>query len=326
MDSSKLRILVTGGNGFVGRKLVAKLASLPDQPEIIVGAFNKITSAQPAHVRNVKLDVTHLEQIRSVIRAEEPSHVVHLAAVSGTIIAQRNVELAWKVNAEGAFNVALAVFEGGARTRLLHCSTAEVYGKSFQKSEPVDETAPVEPINVYGASKAASDLMIGELCNLGLRAVRLRPFNHTGAGQTTDFVVPAFATQIARIERGLQEPIIRVGDLTTRRDFMDVDDVVSAYVAVIRRFDKLPPRCVLNLASGRAIAIKAILDMLLSYSNVNIEIRLDPARVRTNDTPVAVGNAQLACRLLGWAPGADFRDTLRSVLDHCRTRFDHEAP
>src|SRR5882724_1999107 len=302
MAPQELRILVTGGNGFVGRYLVAKLACLPEAPEIIVGTFHNGTSVQRASVRNIELDVTDIGQVRAVISAEQPSHIVHLAALSAPAGAQRNVEMAWKVNAEGAFNIALATLESKVRPRLLHCSTAEVYGKTFQRGEPLDETAPIEPANIYAASKAASDLMIGQLCSLGLRAVRLRPFNHTGAGQSEDFVVPAFCAQIARIERGLQEPTIRVGDLTARRDFLDVHDVVDAYIAVVRRFDELPCCCVLNLASGQTVAIKAILDTLLSYSDARIEVETDAARLRASDTPVAVGNAELAQRLLDWTP------------------------
>jgi GDP-4-dehydro-6-deoxy-D-mannose reductase len=325
MAPRELRILVTGGNGFVGRHLVAKLACLPEAPEIIVGTFHNGLSAQPARVRNIEFDVTDMAQVRAVIAAEQPSHIVHLAALSAPAGAQRNIEMAWKVNAEGSFNVALAALEAGSQPRLLHCSTSEIYGKSFQRGEPLDETAAVEPANVYGASKAAADLMIGQLCSLGLRAVRVRPFNHTGAGQSEDFVVPAFGAQIARIERGLQEPVIHVGDLTARRDFLDVNDVVDAYVAVIRRFDELPPCCVLNLASGRAVAIKTILDTLLSYSEESIKVELDAARLRASDIPVAVGNAELARRLLDWTPAVEFSRTLRSVLDDCRGRLNQQA-
>jgi GDP-4-dehydro-6-deoxy-D-mannose reductase len=319
MTISKLRILVTGGNGFVGRRLVAKLATLPEAPDVIVGTLHR-NSGSPSSpgVRHVEFDVTSIKQVRSVIAAEQPTHIIHLAAVAAPAEAQRSPREAWHVNADGAVNVALATLEAAPQSRLLHCSSAEVYGHAFRKGEPVDESAPLEPANVYGAGKAAADLMIGQMCKLGLRALRLRPFNHTGPEQSEDFVVPAFAAQIARIERGFQEPVIRVGDLTPHRDFLDVDDVVEAYVAAITRFDELPPACVLNVASGRGVAIEAILNALLSYSDINIEVRPDPDRVRRSDIPVAIGNAELLHRLLNWAPKIDWDCTLRSVLDFQR--------
>jgi GDP-4-dehydro-6-deoxy-D-mannose reductase len=222
------------------------------------------------------------------------------------------------VNLDGTLNVVLALAEALPDCRLLYCSSAEVYGASFRTGRPLDESAPLDPVNPYGASKAAADLMIGQMTKQGLRAVRVRPFNHTGPGQNIEFVVPAFAAQIAQIERGEQPPVIYVGNLASRRDLLDVGDVVDAYCRIIARFDDLPAGCVMNLASGHAISIADILDKLVSMSPTKIKIVQDPTRMRPSDTPVVVGDAGLARRLLDWEPKMDISSTLAGVLDYYR--------
>jgi GDP-4-dehydro-6-deoxy-D-mannose reductase len=150
----------------------------------------------------------------------------------------------------------------------------------------------------------------------------VRPFSHTGPGQSESFVAPAFAAQIARIERGEQAPRLMVGSLKSRRDFLDVRDVVDFYVRAIRRFDELPNGCAVNVASGRSLAIEEILKILLSLSDKTIEVAVDPARLRgaETNTESVVGDAALARRLLDWQPRFDMRQTLQAVLDECRGR------
>ena len=312
------RILVTGGNGFVGRHLVAALAARERNCDIIVGTIEGHTPSGDDRIRSLTLDITNAGQVRSVIEAVRPTHLVHLAAMAAVSSAQRNIRQTWTVNLDGTLNVVLALAEALPDCRLLYCSSAEVYGASFRSGRPLDEAAPLDPVNPYGASKAAADLMVGQMTKQGLRAVRVRPFNHTGPGQNIDFVVPAFAAQIARIERGEQPPMISVGNLASRRDFLDVDDVVDAYCRIIARFDDLPAGCVMNLASGHAISTGEILDKLVSMSPTKIEIVQDTTRMRPSDTPVVVGDAGLARRMLGWEPKVDFSSTLAGVLDYYR--------
>jgi GDP-4-dehydro-6-deoxy-D-mannose reductase len=308
---------MTGGNGFVGRKLVASLQALPEPKDIIVAAYG---SEKISHdrARVIEMDVTDAERVKAVIAGEKPTHVFHLAAVSAISAAQHDVRKTWAVNFQGTLNVALSVIEMVPDCRLLYCSSAFIYGDSFRAGKPLDESALLEPSNPYGASKAAADLMIGQMAKQGLHAIRLRPFNHTGAGQSGDFVVPSFAAQIVRIERGEEDPIIYVGDLSARRDFLDVRDVIDAYMRAILRFDQLPRGCALNIASGHAISTREVLDFLLAQSSKKIEVRLDRQRMRGNDMPIIVGDASLARRLLNWTPRIDLASTLTSVLDFLR--------
>jgi GDP-4-dehydro-6-deoxy-D-mannose reductase len=311
--------LITGGDGFVGRYLVSALTTaLPADHDIIVGMLSSNSSPANGEMRPVELDVTDAAQVRAVLAAEQPTHVFHLAAIAAVRTAQLQVRQTWSVNFDGALNVALGIAETVPQCRLIYCGSGQIYGGNFRVGRAVDENTALDPIDAYGASKAAADLMVGQMAKQGLRAIRLRPFNHTGPGQREDFAVPAFAAQIARIERGEQEPVIRVGNLTARRDLMDVRDVAEAYVRAILRFDDLEPGCALNIASGQALSMKEILDGLLSLSAKKITVEPDAERMRSADIPVMIGDASLARRVLDWAPRRSISETLAAVLDHYR--------
>lgn len=314
------KVLVTGGGGFVGQWVVEALQrALPADGEILV-ADRAQPNAMVGNVRSMALDVTDADAVGELLRRERPTHILHLAAISAVTDASRDTRGAWAVNFGGTFNIALAVDEFCPETRIVHCSSAEVYGATFNKGVAVDETAMLDPTNAYGAAKAAADIMLGQMARLRLRAIRMRPFNHTGPGQTEKFVVPAFASQIARIERGEQEPVIDVGDIDTKRDFLDVRDVADAYVRALLQFDSLPQGCAINVASGHARTVRSVLELMLAQSPVRIEVRSDPSRVRPNDTPLIVGNADRAKQLLGWEPRWAWEDTILNVLNHWRER------
>jgi GDP-4-dehydro-6-deoxy-D-mannose reductase len=148
----------------------------------------------------------------------------------------------------------------------------------------------------------------------GLRCVRLRPFNHIGPGQPSNFVLPAFARQIARIRAGLGPPVIKVGNLSVQRDFLDVRDVARAYVATLQR--TLEPGTILNVASGRLHSIGELLQRLIDLSGVKIRIEQDPTLMRPNDLPVLLGDASAARDALGWTPVHDCFQTLEALLSY----------
>ncbi len=314
---SRMRVLITGANGFVGRHLVVALAALADKPDIVACTFGERTSGL-LDARKTPLDVTDAERSFAVIKAEQPTHVMHLAGISVISQADRDLRKAWEVIAQGTLNVALAIKGGAPACRLIFCSSAQVYGGSFRSGIPLAEDAPLDPENFYAASKAAADILVGQMAKAGLRAVRLRPFNHTGPGQPPALAVASFASQIAAIERGEQKPVMKVGNLSMQREFLDVRDVVEAYVRAIQRFDSLPNGSVFNIASGKPMALGAILKMLLAMATKKIEIAPDPELMRPNDMPIMVGNAEAARRALDWIPRRTVADTLRSVLDYYR--------
>ena len=302
----------------MGRHLVAALLALSERPEAIIATTVQADNAAPSGVCHAVMDITDAQQVRSVIAQHRPTHLFHLAAISGVPAAERAIRNTWAVNLDGTLNIALSIADEVPECRLLYCSSAFIYGTSFLSGKPVDEGTLLAPFNPYGASKAAADLLIGQMAAQGLRAIRLRPFNHTGVGQSEDFVVPAFAAQIAQIERGEKEPVLQVGDLSARRDFLDVRDVVEAYLRAMLRFDDLPRGCAMNIASGRAVSIKEVLDILLALSGKPVEIRAQRDRMRPIDAPIILGDATLARRLLDWTPRYELKATLASILQAMR--------
>jgi GDP-4-dehydro-6-deoxy-D-mannose reductase len=303
-------ILVTGASGFVGRHLMPALAA----------AFPNAVLATPS------LDIQDPPQVEDAVRAASPDVCIHLAAMSAIAAARQDPDRAWGVNFRGTMNLAWALSWHAPSCQMLFVSSADAYGASFKVGHPLDETAPLAPLNIYGHTKAAADFALGGMATQGLRVVRLRAFNHTGPGQSADFVVAAFARQIARIAAGLQPPVLEVGNLETWRDFLDVRDVCAAYIACIAKRDQLTPGTILNVGSGRARRVGDILTYLADIAGVNISVRVDPSRVRATDIRLACGDPSRAREQLGWAPVVTWEQTLRDVVDDWSARVGTEAP
>jgi len=299
-----MKLLVTGAQGFVGRHFCAAAAA-----------------AWPhAALRTPTLDVTDRDAVFAAMMAETPDVVVHLAAIAANAVAKSDPQRAWSVNLFGTINIADAILAAGGAARLLFVSSSEVYGASFTAGIPLDETALLQPQNLYAATKAAAEMALCALRPAGLRYVVMRPFNHIGPGQAEAFVVPAFAGQIARIEAGLSPPVLSVGNLAPARDFLDVRDVCAAYVAAIQHFEALAPGTILNVASGQGVRIQTLLDQLLAMNASKINVTVDPARLRGTEIDSAVGDASRARALLGWMPTQDLGDTLAQVLAYARKK------
>ena len=298
------RILLTGGSGFVGGHLSHALQQ----------AFPNAT----VHAGGV--DVTDRTALTSVVRDVRPDACIHLAAVSALRQARRDPDQAWQVNLHGTLNLASAILAEAPGCVFLFVSSADAYGASFRAGRPLDESAPLAPMNPYAASKAAADLAVGALAADGLRAVRLRPFNHTGPGQSAEFVVAGIAEQIARIGAGLQPPALRIGALDPQRDFLDVRDVCAAYIACLRHAAALAPGTVINIASGTPRSVRSILDTLLALGGIEATIETDPARLRGSDIPLACGDAARAHSLLHWQPRIAWEQTLRDTLAYWQGR------
>jgi len=292
------RILVTGAGGFVGQHLMPALrAAFPD-----------------AELHTPSADVRDAAAVTAAVAAARPDALVHLAAIAAIPAARLDPNRAWQVNLMGTLNVARAVLDHAPGCTLLFASSADIYGASFRAGAALGEAALPAPLNTYAATKAAADLALGAMAAEGLQVLRVRPFNHTGPGQTRDFVVPAFAEQVARVAAGLQPPVLRVGALDALRDFLDVRDVCAAYALCLARSDMLAPGTVLNVASGRPRRVGDVLIALMAAAGVEAEVVTDAARLRPTDIPVAAGDATLARRLLGWAPAIAWEQTIADVL------------
>ena len=308
-DGGPTRILVTGAGGFVGRHLTEALRRRC--PDWIFDAPEGTTDRPHA------IDVTDSAATDEWVKRAQPDIVVHLAAVAAVTAAVRDPRLAWEVNLGGTLNLVLAMQRFAPSAHLLFISSAEVYGQSLAASAPVDESALLQPLNPYAASKAAADILVRQATADGLSSTIMRPFNHTGPGQSEAFVAPSFAGQIARIEAGLQEPVIRVGNLDDERDFLDVGDVASAYALALDRREELAPASIFNVASGEALRVGEVLERLLSMTPARIQIQIDPDRLRSSRIPRVVGDASRLHKL-GWRPTIGLDDTLAAVLQDRR--------
>jgi GDP-4-dehydro-6-deoxy-D-mannose reductase len=314
------RIVVTGAGGFVGRHLLAALrAAFP--ASILIAATRSQDQSEPMLRlvdETVSLDLVDLGNIGELLSATAPDALVHLAAKASVAESFQNPEENWRVNLLGTVSVAEAVLRHAPKCRFVLASSAEIYGLSFRESHPLTELAPMLPANPYAASKAAIDLAIGEMALRGLDAIRLRAFNHTGAGQLDSFVVSAFARQIAEIEAGQRPPILRVGALDRWRDFLDVEDVCRAYVAALQCPDTTG--AAFNIASGVPRRIGDILEALLDRTTSRPTIEVETTRLRPTDVERVVGDATKARDILGWSPIVSWNQTLDSVLGDWRGR------
>jgi GDP-4-dehydro-6-deoxy-D-mannose reductase len=312
------RILVTGASGFVGGHLRDALRMAFPAAQLSAATRGETVTGWDSAVR---LDLLDPASCRAALAEARPDGVVHLAALASVAESFRDPYLTWRTNLLGTLAIADATREAAPEALFVLASSAEVYGLAFQEGRALAEDAPLRPANPYAASKAAADLAVGEMALRGLRAVRLRPFNHTGAGQAEGFVVSAFARQVARIAAGLQEPVLRVGALDRWRDFLDVADVCAGYVAALRHADTLAPGAVFNLASGTPRHVGQILADLMRLAGIAPRIEEEPSRLRPTDVVRTEGDASAARAALGWQPLVPWESTLRAVLEGWRAQL-----
>ena len=313
-SSPETRVLLTGGQGFVGKRLTTLLAAKHPSWALMVPP-GPVESADDAQT----LDVTNQDSVRAAVVGFGPDIVVHLAAIAAVTASTEAPREAWRVNLDGTLNIVSVLQEHAPRAHLLFVSSAEVYGASLRNEGLTDEYALLQPLNPYAASKAAADMLVRQVAATGLSATVMRPFNHTGPGQSEAFVAPSFAGQIARIEAGLQEAVLSVGSLDDERDFLDVDDVVRAYLAALEARARLDPGEVFNVASGRSVRIGDMLETLLSKARLPIAVRTDTSRLRQATTPRVVGDASRLRHKLTWRPEILLEDTLSRILEERRS-------
>ncbi len=311
-----VQILITGAGGFVGGALIRHLrASLPHAT--LVGTCLPSQPAPPLEgVRWVSLDLRDPDATHTMLDEVRPDHLYHLA---GQAFVPRSFEAPWETletNIRAQLNLLHACTRLGLAPRIVIAGSAEVYGAA--SVTPITEDAPLLPNSPYSVSKVTQDLLgLQYHLSHGLPVIRARPFNHFGPGQSDLFVAPAFALQIARIEAGLQDPVLKVGDLTARRDFTDVRDVVRAYHLLAERGQAGEAY---NIASGAARTIQSVLDGLLAHAHTPITVEIDPARLRPSKIPILEGDYTRLREATGWQPAIPFEQTLRDLLEDCRQR------
>lgn len=316
------RILITGAGGFVGRHAMAAFTRGLGPGDALAGIGNSLSPASQAQIVLSRINLLDASAITDFVADFRPTHILHLAAASSVQQSIGSAIETWRSNVIGLLNLVKAVVAHAKGTTFFFVSSGEVYGRAFLCGVPVDESMRPWPTNTYSRTKlVGEDLLADTLASADVKLVILRPFNHIGCGQDERFVVPSFAGQVARIEAGLSPPIVEVGDLSAKRDFLDVSDVVAAYVALMEASDELADRSTFNIASGVARPISDILDHLTSKARVSFEVRIAGDRLRPSEIPTASGNASALTATIGWRPIVSWADSITSVLDDARSRI-----
>lgn len=318
-----MRTLIFGVTGFAGRYLAAELGRRGHE---VWGAARSPATRPGVHPMSIaglpllRCDVGEPAEVRDAVAAARPDAVVLLSGLASPPEADRRPAQAFRVHVGGTINVLETVADLVPTGRVLLVTSSEAYGRAGVGGSPLGEAAPLEPTSVYAASKASADLAAAALArSRGLDLVRVRPFNHTGPGQSEAFVCPDFAAQVVEIAEGRRRAILEVGNLDVQRDFSDVRDVVRGYADALERGGAGE---VYNLCSGHPVAIRAILDELCGLAGVRPEIRTASERYRPAEIPAYWGSPAKAQAALGWRTEVPWRRTLADLLSWSR---GHEA-
>jgi GDP-4-dehydro-6-deoxy-D-mannose reductase len=306
--------LVTGAAGFAGSHLLDLLA----QEGGGTVAWHRPGGAPPRELRGTRWEAVDLHErdaVDAAIARARPSIVYHCAGAAHVGRSWESTESTFATNVRGTHHLLQALERAAVTARVLIPSSALVYASA---AEALTENHPLVPASPYGLSKLAQE-MLGGRTNGALAVTIARAFNHFGPRQDPYFVASGFARRIADIELGRWEPMISVGNLDARRDLTDVRDTVRAYRLILERGRPGRPY---NVCSGRAIAIRDLLDLLIARARVPVEVRVDPARYRPNDTPLLLGDPGRLRDELGWTAEIPIERTLDDLLDYWR----HHAP
>jgi GDP-4-dehydro-6-deoxy-D-mannose reductase len=251
--------------------------------------------------------------VHAAIARARPSAVYHCAGAAHVGRAWDSTTPTFAINVRGTHHILQAVERAGGGARVLVPSSALVYGSA---AEALTESHPLLPASPYGLSKLAQEMLAAKTCDT-LPVLIPRPFNHFGPRQDPHFVASGFARRIADIEMGRWAPQISVGNLEARRDLTDVRDTVRAYQMILERGQPGRPY---NICSGRAISIRELLDLLIARARVPLEVNVDPARYRPNDTPLLLGDPARLRDELGWTPRIPIEQTLDDLLEYWRSQ------
>ena len=314
------KVFITGIAGFVGSYLAEFLLSggyevyglirPRSKTDYIESVINKL------HLEDADILDTH--SLYATISRIKPDYIFHLAAQSFVPTSWVSPSVTLETNIVGSANLFEAVRQVGIDPVIQIACSSEEYGLVHPDELPIKETNPLRPLSPYAVSKLAMDYLGYQYFqSYKIRIVRTRGFNHTGPRRGDTFAESNFAKQIAMIEKGKQEPVIRVGNLTASRDYSDVRDMVKGYVAAAEKCD---PGDVYNICSGTTIKIGDLLNILLSFSKTKVTIRPDQSRMRPSDVPVLLGDNTKFVAKTGWKPEIPFKKTMEDLLNYWRAR------
>jgi len=310
-----LKVFISGATGFVGHHLIDFLSS----SEYKIYGTSYPHRPPPSEKNIFFLDIRKEEEVFRIIKKIKPQWIFHFAAVS-------NVGHSWKMRKEtletnlmGTYYFLEAVRKFCPQSRILFISSSDIHGGMPSEGELLKEEDSFHILSPYSFSKVSGELLsrfYSEVEDLDI--VIARPFPHTGPGQSSDFVCSDWACQIARIEKNLSKPVIKVGNLEVKRDFGDVRDVVKAYFLLMKKGKR---GGTYNVCSEKAVSLQKILDILLSYSYLEIAVQTDTAKFRRADIPFLVGSSEKIRKDTSWKPEIPLEKTLRDLLEYWRKKI-----
>ncbi len=307
------KVLITGCSGFLGSHLTGLWQN---QPGVVLSGITEVTDFQSTKLKVYPVDIRDRHKLFEAVKTIQPDLTFHLAAVANVGFSWRHQQMTYEINFIGSSNLLEVLGEISPKSRVVLMSSAELYGDC--KNETCKETQPLgSPKNPYSVSKYAMEL-VGNLYRQARKMdiVTIRSFNFTGPGQDRQFMASDFSSQIAEIEKGKRDPVIRVGNLSAVRDISDVRDI-ARYLTVIAQQGESGG--IYNVCSGSVYSIKEILDMLLSLSTGKIEVIVDEKKLRVADIPILRGDTTLLREKFSLKPGYEIRQTLQDLLTYWRS-------
>ena len=275
-----MKVLISGSSGFVGQHLVDEIKKTTHQ-------FIDLP---------IEIDICEADSVESFIHEHSPDVIFHLAAISAIPECEKNFKKALEVNVLGTENILNSARKLSSPPKIIFISSANVYGIVSDEELPLNETSLVKPNNNYAITKVMAEELVKKYeRDTKTSCVIFRAFNHVGPGQTENFVIPSFIKQVADIKKGTQSPKMRVGNLTAKKDFSDVRDIVKAYVKAIDSGSG-----VYNLGSGNIYSVEEILAKIISYGGEEVQVEIDPERYRENELPVLSTSTKKANQDLDW--------------------------
>ncbi|MCB9436056.1 MAG: GDP-mannose 4,6-dehydratase [Anaerolineales bacterium] len=309
-----MKALITGATGFVGHYLADELSSTYET----IGAYwpEATTNSHQKFAALHKLDIRDEAAVRDLVATVQPDVIFHLAAQTHVPTAFKAPWDTLETNIQGTLNFLQATLDIVPNSRILVISSSEVYGVVQAGDLPLVESQSYNPGNPYSVSKVTGELLSRQyFMAYGLDVIIARPFNHIGPGQSTRFAVADFATQIAGMQRGEHEPILRVGNLSAQRDYLDVRDVVRAYRLLA---EKGIAGEVYNICRGEAHPLQSLVETLIDLAGIPVQIEVEASRLRPLDLPILVGDPTKIKTQTGWQAEIPVEQTLRDVLAACQ--------
>ena len=311
-----MKALIIGASGFVGPYLVKEIRKSLFC-EVVTTTSRKLDKLGIGEDKTAHLDICDKEQISRILLSEKPDYIFHLAAQSSVALSWRDPKSTVDTNIIGAINLINAIQQSGYTPRVLIAGSGEEYGRVRESDIPIKENSTLSPGNVYAVTKACQNMMASIYSHAyALPLVMTRSFNHIGPGQSRQFVVADFCSQVVEIEQGKREHVIRVGNLSAKRDFTDVRDVVKAYCRLIQ-YGKSGETY--NVGSGHAVAIQDVLDIILAQTTADVSIENDPARLRPVDVPIIEADISKIYKDTGWKPTISLPQTITDTLQFWRS-------